>query len=140
VSEERVIYLVTSGEYSDYSVNAVFSTEEGAKEWIAKCVAAGWEDEYDIEEYALDPGIEEWKRGLTLYNVHMDANGKTSYVTVTRPPASVDQIDGRDELVANVWARDEKHAVEIVSDLRARIIAANGWKKFRVIREDGTTA
>ena len=30
----RKVFIVTSGEYSDYGINRVFSTEEKAKKWI----------------------------------------------------------------------------------------------------------
>lgn len=35
MSERRMIYVVTSGEYSDYHIVAVFDSEERAREWIA---------------------------------------------------------------------------------------------------------
>ncbi|MGI8765693.1 MAG: hypothetical protein ACR2KM_04145 [Gemmatimonadaceae bacterium] len=66
---EAMIYLVTSGAYSDYGVNAVFSTRELAEAWIAAELArmpmmvdrqsdrivsySG--DDYNIEEQALNP-------------------------------------------------------------------------------------
>jgi hypothetical protein len=42
------IFVVTSGDYSSYTVDRVFSTEEMAKEWIG--ISKG----YMIEEYELD--------------------------------------------------------------------------------------
>jgi hypothetical protein len=43
------IYIVSSGEYSDYRINKVFSTEVLAKEWVGK-----FTDRYAIEEHDLD--------------------------------------------------------------------------------------
>ena len=47
------IYIITSGDYSDYSIEAVFSTREKAEEYLQY-----HDDEYRIEEYELDKDIE----------------------------------------------------------------------------------
>lgn len=57
----RKVYLVTSGEYSDYHVDAVFSTKEKAEEYID---VKG--TDYSIEEYDVDIAIE---RKTVMYNV-----------------------------------------------------------------------
>ena len=49
----KKIYIVTSGEYSDYHIDAVFSTKEKAKAYIQQKGT-----EYDIEEYELDEEVE----------------------------------------------------------------------------------
>lgn len=50
---EKKIFIVTSGEYSDYHIDAVFSTKEKAEEYIQQngngC---------DFEEYELDQEVE----------------------------------------------------------------------------------
>ena len=56
------IYVVTSGTYSDYGINAMFSTKTLAEEWIAKL-----EGSYDIEEWELD--AEKNSEPLTLWQV-----------------------------------------------------------------------
>lgn len=50
------IYIVTSGEYSSYGINAVFSTYEKAEKYIAlrNDEDSSWHDEYYIEEYDVD--------------------------------------------------------------------------------------
>jgi hypothetical protein len=47
------VFIVTSGEYSDYGISAVFSTEEGAQRFIDVRGTGRW-DYYQIEEYELD--------------------------------------------------------------------------------------
>ena len=50
---EKKIYIVTSGEYSEYEINAVFSTKEKANAYIQQHGTY-----YDIEEYDLDEEVE----------------------------------------------------------------------------------
>ena len=57
------VYIVTSGEYSGYGINKVFSTEEKAKEWI-KVVTSMYGGNYNIEQYELDAPIPERKEYL----------------------------------------------------------------------------
>ena len=49
----KKIYIVTSGEYSDYGINAVFTTKEKAVEYMEQ-----HETNYNIEEYNLDEEVE----------------------------------------------------------------------------------
>ena len=57
---EEKIYIITQGEYSDYSIKACFSTREKAEEYlkIVEKTVKDWEDWYRIEEYPLDTGSE----------------------------------------------------------------------------------
>jgi hypothetical protein len=67
------IFVVTSGDYSSYTVDRVFSTEELAKEWIG--ISKG----YTIEEYKLD----DMSNPNTLKSMccvfHADGNGLRLY-------------------------------------------------------------
>lgn len=54
------VFIVTSGEYSDYSIDRVFSTEEKAKEWV-DVITSMYGGNYDIEQYELDAPIPERK-------------------------------------------------------------------------------
>lgn len=60
------IYIVTSGEYSDYHIDAVFSTKELAEDYIQQNGT-----DYVIEEYNLD---EEIDRNTKLWKVKFDIN------------------------------------------------------------------
>lgn len=57
------IYIVTSGYYSDYSINAVFSTKEKAKEYVQQRGT-----EFSIEIFDLD---EEVKKETKIWSVKM---------------------------------------------------------------------
>lgn len=64
---DKKIYIVTSGEYSDYSIDAVFSTKEKAEEYIQQHGT-----DYAIEEYDLD---EEVEKKTKLWKITFDKNG-----------------------------------------------------------------
>lgn len=49
---EKKIYIVTSGEYSDYRIEAVFSTEEKANEYVQQNG-----NDFCIEEHNLDEEV-----------------------------------------------------------------------------------
>lgn len=61
---ENKIYIVTSGEYSDYHIDAVFSTKGLAEDYIQQNGT-----DYRIEEYNLD---EEIDRNTKLWRVEFD--------------------------------------------------------------------
>ena len=50
---EKKIYIVTSGEYSDYHIEAVFTTKEKAVDYVEQHGT-----DYNIEEYDLDEEVE----------------------------------------------------------------------------------
>lgn len=50
---EKKIYIVTSGEYSDYGIDAVFTTKEKANDYVEQHGTY-----YNIEEYDLDEEVE----------------------------------------------------------------------------------
>lgn len=50
-----IVYVVTSGEYSDYHIDAIFSTKEKAEEYIK--IHARYNQGY----YSDRAGIEEWE-------------------------------------------------------------------------------
>ena len=56
----NTIYLVTSGEYSDYSIDGVFSTKNKAERYIKTAQASRlYHDDYRIEKWVLDRALRE---------------------------------------------------------------------------------
>ena len=76
-------YLITSGEYSEYSVDYVFSSEEKAREFIANVERFKIEHKFKIEEFELDPEFDsrysllhdKVDRGYQPYYVDINAEG-----------------------------------------------------------------
>lgn len=60
------VYIITCGDYSDYTICAVFSTRDKAEEYIQQ-----HGDTYRIEEYSVDEEIEQseiWSVEIGLYS------------------------------------------------------------------------
>ena len=122
------VYIVTEGCYSDYCIVAAFS-ERGLADALVEKLDAG---EYpEVEEYELD--LESPKN--PLWTVHMNWNGDTEcvwshrtlradedewYITALPPKPG-----GESHLVVKCYAKDKKHAVKIVNERRAMLIAEN---------------
>lgn len=66
------VYIVTSGEYSDYGIDRVFSTEEKAKEWV-DVITSMYGGNYNIEQYKLDAPIPERKEYL-FFEAYIENN------------------------------------------------------------------
>lgn len=68
-----IVYAVSSGSYSDYGINAVFSTEEKAQEYIDSMSNTGYyhRSDYGIEEWGLDPTCIKPREGYSWYSVQL---------------------------------------------------------------------
>jgi len=131
-----MIYVLTSGSYSDYRVHGVYTTKELAE--FAQNIFDSYY-EFDIEKYELDGPVDlisKARNGLYLFRVDMFLNGDTNYVR--RVPDYEDMQPKEIELSryqgssndlffkCNVFAKDEQHAVKIVNEKRIQYIALNG--------------
>lgn len=120
------IYVVTTGEYSDYRVRGVYSTEEKAR--AAALFFAG----NDVDTWVLDAmPPSDCPEGFFAYQVQMDSEGNS---TVSRENSSEQlrwpggsSLGGRRHMVFSVYGRDKTHAVKIASEKRIRLIAEGLW-------------
>jgi hypothetical protein len=135
------IFAVNRGQYSDYSVVALFSTEEKAKEFMK---TFNGDDEYyqynNIEEYELDSEAPRLvKDGYFVWSIMMDRDGNVTRINKKDPP---DAYDFGELNKGNVWkngitglslfhnyvlAKDKKHAIKITNEKRAQLIAMGKW-------------
>lgn len=125
-------YIVTSGQYSDYSINRVFRTKEEAERWIAK----RWEPgDYSIEEWEFDKFN---PSGLSGHCVFIDLEtgdvtggfdecdheGPATYHAYFQPPSPYSW--GRQtplfRLAVRCLARDREHAIKIASECRRIVL------------------
>lgn len=139
----KTVYAVNSGSYSDYSVDAMFSTKKLAEEFM-KVVKNN--DYNEIQEFQLDPPtVDLIKRGYSVWRVLMLIDGSTERVDRTEnelydvgsPPShhiwkrtEAPAYKGKsipDALDSRVWAKTEKHAIKIVNEKRVQMIAMNEW-------------
>lgn len=131
------IYIVTSGEYSNYGINAVFSTKENAEKYIDILYSS---DNVEIEEWDVDEDmtlINKIRNGeFTIYMVSMFKNGNIEEIKKEEPvtiywvkAALTGEYNLWTENRLGMWviAKDEKHAIKIVNEKRVQLIAENKW-------------
>ena len=140
----KKIYAVARGSYSDYSVVALFTTEEKAKAFMT-AVPDG--DYNELETYELDPDVSDRiARGYRLWHVLMRrdgtvekakaldteayALGKTEKPWIWRrsQAPAFRGTNTPDCLDSVVWAKDSGHAVKVVNEQRAMMIANGEWE------------
>lgn len=137
------VWLIESGEYSDYSVDGVFSSSENARAFIEASGGVERTNHYEekrnytVREVPLDPCVRLVKKGYRAYFVRMDKNGNAFEI---REPIGVpeendeggyctERTDTRGHIFANVWAKDHAHAAKIMNERRVQMIASGTWGK-----------
>lgn len=128
------VYIVTSGEYSDYSIEAVFSKKKLAEKYIKNIT--DWlphkSNIYRIETWDIDIPVETTK----IIQVHMDKNGNTSWLYhVTNDSSGYRCFDINDNLVWNVNTDSDEKAIKVVNEKRIQILAHNIWKDDNKVKE-----
>lgn len=125
------VYIVTSGVYSDYGIEAVFSSVEKAQAFIDKGKKKGeYGSEYNdahIEEYELDRPEEDWctitvrmgKDG-DVKEWYFNYNGESGFLC----------FDINKNLVWGVKTDDETRAIKVVNEKRIQILAQDLWNKI----------
>ena len=135
------VYAVTCGIYSDYRVEAIFTTKDKAKEFMEYIPS---DDYNDIEEYELNPmSVDLVKQGYQLWIIHMRKDGTVEVIREyklgpygaseankpniwkrTKAPAFVNKPTC-DVLIDIVWAKSKEHAIKIANEHRTQMIANN---------------
>ena len=125
------VWVIEQGEYSDYRVVGVYTSREKA-ELVAKALRPTWGDKPTVTQWPLNPALEQVNTGLGQFNVTIKRDGTVQFVGVhdfSGMPMEDDfQLGRGGYLTAKVWARDKKHAVKIVNERRAQMIANGEWK------------
>lgn len=134
------VYVVTTGSYSDYRIEAIFTDKDRAESYLS---GLSRNDDPDMEEYDLDPA-EPGQRvpaGYSLFRVRMFDTGTVSevyqelescqFMEDEKPEWEIYETAYKDRrlmLFAHVLARSENHAVKIVNERRASLIASGYWR------------
>lgn len=132
-----IIYIVTSGEYSDHGINAVFTDKSLATEYARVKQAT-------IEEWEADQPSP-FPIGRTPYYVMMDIEGRSDvgqcdtyrienpYVYYFENIDRYDQFDDGNPPKGwrqfYMWAKDPQHAVKIANERRLTMIAEGKFDK-----------
>lgn len=119
------VYLVSDGDYSDYSIRGVYSTAELAERARILYHADG------VEEYELDD-MPDAPSGMVGWGVQMDRNGDTYNVSGVSAGTVNDNSLGWvpkyvDCIEFVMFAIDAVHAVKIANERRTRMIADGEW-------------
>lgn len=136
----KKVYAVSSGSYSDYGIDAIFSTKEKAEEFMQFIK----NDDYNkIEEYEIDPPeVDRIKHGYSIWHIVMLQDGSVEKIekkeTDTYHVTNIGHFIWKrteipywaeqglpDALQSTVWAKTEKQAIKIVNEHRAQLIAMN---------------
>ncbi len=131
------VYAVESGQYSDYRVHGVFSTEEKAQEALSMFGdSSAWIEKRELDSFpppALQ-GLKKWAVRMWMDGEVWDVRpyGFCDFDPPYEPLFNVRQVSsrwagegnaGREFVRAAVWAKDEKHAVKITNEFRVQEIA-----------------
>lgn len=123
MSKRGSVWVVEQGTYSDYRVVGVF-TSRAAAQLVADEINRGDNgsfNEASVDKWALDPAVAELRKGYRQFIVQMlvvdGINGDVHVWERTKAPA-YKGTNTPDVLRAEVWAKDEKHAVKIANEHR----------------------
>lgn len=123
----KKIYIVTSGIYSDYGIDAVFDNKDLAQAFCDKFNRVNSWYEMGVEEWEINPN--DFQTDLNPFNVVF--YGATSDVKEVREASDEywnfaknrPQVTKEwQNLTAHVWARDKDHAIKIANEKRAQYI------------------
>lgn len=133
--KNKKIYLVTSGEYSDFGVDAVFTSKKKAQDFIdTSPIDYG----YNIAVYDLDPVNIMQREGVNWHLIHFNVmTGYIYHITQLKE----DYVNAEEqnqpapcgygsEFRYRVWvkAKDKDHAVKIVGDIRRELKLKLGYE------------
>ena len=121
------IYVVTSGSYSDYEIDGVFSDKEMAQAFCDQFQLG------EVEEYNLNPIKLDIKSDLQPYSVLMDIKGRTlrAHRIYDHDMFLKDKrysFELPDALRNYCFAKDRGHAIKLTNELRTQLIANNEWQ------------
>ena len=130
MEDNPTIYAVSSGEYSGYCVNALFSTEEKAKEYIEHTIDPEY---YRIEEFILD-GLGP-DRSDKLFTIEIDYETFDAEITGRNYPSHrtlkeyINTFQTAENFRVRMYivADSPKRAIKIASE-RLGQIKAEEWK------------
>jgi len=134
-----IIYIVTSGEYSDYRIQAVFTDPEKAKNFCrlhnpkgengvdeVKTTVNGrtftYCPDFNIEDYETDPDIPTAPKGLFGFIVHLSKCGEVSEVMDTN--------------IAYVQSKTDIHVFSMGCSFKRRVFKDTPYMTICVLAKD----
>lgn len=142
---EKIIYVVTSGDYSDYHIDGVFDSQELARLFVGAQKNSG---DYTIEEHQVNPHEKPLRNGYQWFAIHMLKNGDTVFATPASPTDSdprfwvhpgwtiehssliPEEAEQEPMLMIIVAGRDLRHAVKIANERRTGLLVSGAWDEM----------
>lgn len=135
------VFVVTSGHYSDYGIDAIFTTEDLAQKFIDSFKADGY-NAMGIEEWDLNPNEEHLRQGRKPFFLRIDKLGAVTDIEVRSsawgfkpnlPTANISFTHDDKWMNIECFADDVDHAVKIAGEKRTQILALEQWgsKNYR---------
>lgn len=122
---DKIVYVIEAGEYSDRYIMAVTMDKEKA-EWMERRYGSV-SDPIHVTEYILDEDIPEDREELhPVYKVVIDNKGQIesvnidSYTNKTNYVTNGKLVPGGLYFTGFCTARDEEHAKKIIKDFRSK--------------------
>jgi len=134
MEEKIIIYAVNSGTYSGYSIDALFESKDLAEAYM-KTFPLNHDVYNELEEFTLNPYLQQLRKGYSPFEVRMDKDGNvtdTSIVEYSFQYKYINDIHFDNNILRMyILASDEKHAIKIVNEKRLQLIAENNWSPKR---------
>jgi hypothetical protein len=124
------VFVVTDGDYSDYHIVGIFSSQTLANEHVK--IYGG-----DVNAWRVDDDtIYNGHKGLAEFYVEMNEDGATETdgwdLSFPDEDKKYPDIDfSKNKLSCFVLARNREHANKIVNEIRTQLLAQNEWGKKR---------
>lgn len=112
-------YIVTSGSYSEYHIEAVFSTAELAEEYVARVNGPDEWSDRRVEEWDMDEPREAWPG---CWKVGIDETGKVLYAWWSDEGCSCDPAVSSMGFFVG-WGPTMEHARRSAEQLRRETLA-----------------
>ena len=128
----KKVYVIVSGRYSDYQINAIFDREELANKFISVMNYEASIKDLRVEVWDLNPLEYELVHGEKAYVVLIGKDGNVSSVEWVKSPygfGGSGVVFRNDMMYCYCFAKDEQHAIKISNEKRAQHIANNTWGK-----------
>ena len=129
----NTVYIITQGEYSDYHILGVFSTEEKAQEMVNWCGNDCIIEEYTIDECIPIPDETRWPYHIEL---QLSSGNILSIINENSRPFPNETINmsstindiwiKNDHLIITCWAETEDQAKKIATEKRQEYLAKQG--------------
>lgn len=133
------VYVVTSGCYSDYDIDSIWSTKKKAQDYI-DFVNRYSEAPYKINNYIKEHILDEPEKREYETTVYMEKNGNV-VDTTTRCDTwhsaypisfisdywSFEHPEKKDVVSIHVMTHDKERAIKVANEKRAAILAMNLW-------------